>query len=169
MTCQAEMENHRYHCQLGLNSPLPGEGVLWQEKPTLEVEGDMFTSLSCHSLHAWIRKDSAEVLFFFQMDTRCLCAVKTQLSCISFLSHFSIKWGKYFLTSQYLLTSQGCCKGNYTKDYKVQYEWTYISTLSDRQKDEYHPRGAKTPAVPVTATETIAIYLVAYTIAKESY
>lgn len=55
MTCQAEMENYWYHCQLGLNSPLPGEVALWspQEKPTLEVEGGMlgFTPLICHSLH----------------------------------------------------------------------------------------------------------------------
>lgn len=53
MMCQAEIENH---CQSGLNSPLPGEGVLWcpQEKFTLKVEGGLsgFTSLIYHSLHA---------------------------------------------------------------------------------------------------------------------
>lgn len=67
MAHQAEMENHRYHCHLGLNFPLSGEPVLWnsQEEPTLEAEGAVlgFTSSASHT--EGITEDPAEVLFFF--------------------------------------------------------------------------------------------------------
>lgn len=98
------------------------------------------------------------------MSNRCLCAVKPQLSCISFLSHLSYKMGKvlpHLPVLAYVLRE--------TKDCKFQCKWSCIGTLRDRQKDEYHPQGANAPAIPVAATETSAIYSLAYTITIESY
>lgn len=37
-----------------------------------------------------------------------------------------------------------------------------------RQRDGYHPQGAKTLAIPVTATETSAMHSVASTVAIEN-
>lgn len=131
MAHQAEMENHRYHCHLGLNFPLSGERVLWnsQEDPTLEAEGAVWGS---PPLPPTLNESQKILLrFYFSSKWAIDAYALHNLSFSVFLSCLTcpVKWRKHFLTSQYFLISQGCCKGNYTKVCKLHYEWSSISTL----------------------------------------